>query len=98
MGYKTYKASGYGPDTKLTHKDYIEDFRTCEKHNIRLHKAIVGVEYGIVCLQDPVPQTFPHAYHKTECGGSVEGPKFMLVLRCPLCQREFKEYTKLKRE
>lgn len=97
VDYTPYSKSEY-KTKKLGHKAFIEDFRTCEKHNKRLHKAVVHVAYGIVCTEPTPPENLPHAVNSTICGGAVEGKKFAVVLRCPVCQKEFKEYLKKKKE
>ncbi len=95
VDYTPYHKSEY-KTKKLGRKAFIEDFRTCEKHNKRLHKAVVKVAYGIVCVEETPPQSLPHAVNNTICGGAVEGRKLALVLRCPVCQKGFKESLKKK--
>lgn len=95
VDYTPYHKSEY-KTKKLGPKAYKEDFRTCEKHTKRLHKAVVRVAYGIVCVKETPPETIPHAVNNTICGGAVEGKKLAVVLRCSACQKEFKESLKKK--
>jgi hypothetical protein len=97
--YENYNESGYKEDG-LTKAEFIEDYRTCEKHKKRMHKALIPIKYGYAS-GIKVPDTIPNAYNWPQVGGSTVGsssPKFAAVVKCATCQKEFRIYKrKLKK-
>ena len=94
--YENYDESGYKEDG-LTKAEFIEDFRMCEKHKKRMHKALIPIKYGNALGVTKVPDTIPNAYNWPQVGGSTVGsgfPKFAAVVKCTICQQEFRKYKR----
>ena len=98
--YDNYDESGYKEDG-LTKAEFIEDYRTCEKHKKRLHKVLIPIKYGWGYKGITIPDTIPNAFTWPIRGSGSTGPgipRFAAVVKCAVCQKEFRSYKrKLKK-
>lgn len=98
--YENYDESGYKEDG-LTKAEFIEDFRTCEKHKTRLHKALIPITYRHQEKAFKGPDTIPNAYYRPikAIGRHSAGTAFYAaVATCLKCQKELRRYKRQKRK
>lgn len=99
--YENYDESGYKEDG-LTKAEFIEDYRTCEKHKKPMSKALIPIKFGWGHKGITIPDTIPNAYSwPIRGGGSTTGsgsPKFAAVVKCSKCQKEFRIYKRKQKK
>jgi hypothetical protein len=98
--YENYDESGYKEDG-LTKAEFIEDFRTCEKHKKQLHKALIPITYRHKKKEFKGPDTIPNAYYRPikAIGRHRAGTAFYAAVAiCPKCQKELRKYRRIHRE
>lgn len=88
--YGQYKKELKAQNKPTTRSEFIHDYLTCEKHNKRMHRAILPVKYGVVCTYPQPNASAPNPYYTICGGGTLKKPRFVAKPVCKTCSKEFK--------